>query len=155
MLTEMPFNVQMQLAKPAPSFRCDLPSANRKVKTSVYCFSFFGFLLFSFKNPPSCPWSLPPLGNDKKKSPPPVPTSYVETKPPQTRRSPHSPPPPLAGGGERQNLPLHLVGLVALAQAEGAGEVAGEELDLLDVGDQGLVDGLLVRGSAAVDLLLL
>ena len=47
------------------------------------------------------------------------------------------------------------MGLVALAQAEGAGEVAGEELDLLDVGDQGLIDGLLVRCSAGADLLLL
>ncbi len=54
-----------------------------------------------------------------------------------------------------KNLPLHFVGLVALAQAEGAGEVAGEELDLLDVGNQGLVDSLLVCRSAAVDLLLL
>lgn len=47
------------------------------------------------------------------------------------------------------------MGLVALSQAEGAGEVAGEELDLLDVGDEGLVNGLLVRGAGAVDLLLL
>ena len=54
-----------------------------------------------------------------------------------------------------RRLPLHRVGLVALPQAEGAGEVAGEELDLLDVGDEGLVDGLLVRGAGAGDLLLL
>jgi hypothetical protein len=52
-------------------------------------------------------------------------------------------------------LPLHLVGLVAGPQAEGAGEVAGEEVDLLDAGDQGLVDGLLVSSTVAVDLLLL
>lgn len=55
----------------------------------------------------------------------------------------------------RQNLPSHLVGLVAAPQAEGAGEVAGEHLNLLDVGNQSLVDGLLVSGAAAVDLLLL
>ena len=47
------------------------------------------------------------------------------------------------------------MGLVALAQAEGAGEVAGQELDLLDVGNQGLVDSLLVGSAGAVDLLLL
>jgi hypothetical protein len=47
------------------------------------------------------------------------------------------------------------VGLVTLAQAEGAGEVAGEVIDLLDVGNEGLVDGLLVGGAAAADLLLL
>lgn len=52
-------------------------------------------------------------------------------------------------------LPLHLVRLVTLAQAEGAGKVAGEEVDLLDAGNQSLVDGLLVSGAAAVDLLLL
>lgn len=45
--------------------------------------------------------------------------------------------------------------LVTPAQAEGASEVAGEHIDLLDVGDQGLVDGLLVGSTAAVDLLLL
>lgn len=53
------------------------------------------------------------------------------------------------------NLPLHLVGLVTLAQGERRGEVAGEELDLLDVGDEGLVDGLLVGNAAAGNLLLL
>lgn len=47
------------------------------------------------------------------------------------------------------------MGLVALPQAEGAGEVAGEHLNLLDVGNQSLVDSLLVSGAAAVDLLLL
>ena len=37
---------------------------------------------------------------------------------------------------EKSNrLPLHLVGLVALAQAEGAGQVAGEQVDLLDAGN--------------------
>jgi hypothetical protein len=47
------------------------------------------------------------------------------------------------------------VGLVTLSQAEGACEVAGQELDLLDVGDQSLVDGLLVGRTSAADLLLL
>lgn len=47
------------------------------------------------------------------------------------------------------------MGLVTLSQAEGAGEVAGEHVDLLDVANQGLVDGLLVGSTAAVDLLLL
>jgi hypothetical protein len=47
------------------------------------------------------------------------------------------------------------VGLVTLAQAEGACQVAGEELNLLDVGNQSLVDGLLVSRAAAADLLLL
>lgn len=47
------------------------------------------------------------------------------------------------------------MGLVALAEAEGGGEVGGEVVDLLDVGDQGLVDGLLVSGTAAGELLLL
>ncbi len=55
----------------------------------------------------------------------------------------------------RGHLPSHLVGLVALSQREGAGKVAGEHLDLLDAGNQGLIDGLLVGGTAAVDLLLL
>ena len=52
-------------------------------------------------------------------------------------------------------LPLHQVGLVALAEAERGGEVAGEHVDLLDVGNQRLVDGLLVSRAAARDLLLL
>lgn len=55
----------------------------------------------------------------------------------------------------RGRLPSHLVGLVALSQREGAGKVAGEHLDLLDAGNQSLVDRLLVGGTAAVDLLLL
>jgi len=53
------------------------------------------------------------------------------------------------------HLPGHLVGLVTLPQAEGAGEVGGQQIHLLDVGNQSLVDGLLVGGAAAVDLLLL
>ena len=53
------------------------------------------------------------------------------------------------------SLPLHLVGLVALAEAERGGEVAGEQVDLLDVGEQRLVDSLLVGRPAARDLLLL
>lgn len=56
---------------------------------------------------------------------------------------------------QAHNLPLHLVGLVTLAEGERRGEVAGEELDLLDVGDEGLVDGLLVGNAAAGNLLLL
>lgn len=47
------------------------------------------------------------------------------------------------------------MGLVALSQGEGASEVAGEKVNLLDAGDQGLVDGLLVGGTRAADLLLL
>lgn len=47
------------------------------------------------------------------------------------------------------------MGLVALAEAERGGEVAGEEVDLLDVGNQRLVDGLLVGRPAAGNLLLL
>lgn len=47
------------------------------------------------------------------------------------------------------------MGLVTLSQAEGASEVASQQVHLLDVGDQGLVDGLLVGSTAAVDLLLL
>jgi hypothetical protein len=53
------------------------------------------------------------------------------------------------------SLPLHLVGLVALAEAERGGEVASEHVDLLDVGEQRLVDSLLVGRPAARDLLLL
>lgn len=55
----------------------------------------------------------------------------------------------------KRNLPRHLVGLVALPQAEGAGEVAGQQIHLLDAGKQSLVDSLLVSSTAAVDLLLL
>ena len=47
------------------------------------------------------------------------------------------------------------MGLVALAEAERRGEVAGEHIDLLDVGQEGLVDGLLVRCPAGGNLLLL
>jgi hypothetical protein len=54
-----------------------------------------------------------------------------------------------------KNLPRHLVRLVTLPQAEGAAEVAGQQIHLLDAGKQGLVDGLLVSSAAAVDLLLL
>ena len=52
-------------------------------------------------------------------------------------------------------LPRHLVGLVTLSQAEGGSQVGGEVFDLLDASDQRLVDGLLVLGTAAADLLLL
>lgn len=52
-------------------------------------------------------------------------------------------------------LPLHLVGLVAVSEAEGGGEVAAEELLLLDAAEDGLVDGLLVAGTGAGNLLLL
>lgn len=47
------------------------------------------------------------------------------------------------------------MGLVALAEAERGGEVASEQVDLLDVGNQRLVDGLLVSRPTARDLLLL
>lgn len=47
------------------------------------------------------------------------------------------------------------MGLVTLPQAEGAGEVAGQQIHLLDAGKQSLVDSLLVSSTAAVDLLLL
>jgi len=47
------------------------------------------------------------------------------------------------------------VGLVTLAQAERRGEVAGKEVDLLNGGNERLVDALLVSSSAAADLLLL
>jgi hypothetical protein len=47
------------------------------------------------------------------------------------------------------------VGLVAVPEAEGAGEVAAEEGLLLDGGQDGLVDGLLVAGTSAGNLLLL
>jgi len=47
------------------------------------------------------------------------------------------------------------VGLVTLSQREGSGEVAGKELDLLDAGDKGLVDSLLVLHAVLANLLLL
>jgi hypothetical protein len=47
------------------------------------------------------------------------------------------------------------VGLVAVPEAERGGEVAAEELLLLDGGQDALIDGLLVRGTGAGDLLLL
>lgn len=53
------------------------------------------------------------------------------------------------------NLPNHLVGLVALAQAEGRSQVAGKVLLLLDVGQQRLVDHLLVCCAAGGNLGLL
>jgi hypothetical protein len=52
-------------------------------------------------------------------------------------------------------LPLHLVGLVATAQAESRGEVAAEHVDLLDVRQKRLVDRLLVRHPGAGNRLLL
>ena len=45
--------------------------------------------------------------------------------------------------------------LVALPQAEGGAEVRGEELLLLNGGDEGLVHRLLVVGAASGELLLL
>jgi hypothetical protein len=47
------------------------------------------------------------------------------------------------------------VRLVTLSQAEAGSEVGGEKLFLLDVGQKSLVDGLLVTGTGAGDLLLL
>lgn len=47
------------------------------------------------------------------------------------------------------------MGLVAVAEGEACGEVASEELLLLDRGQEGLVDGLLVSSTGAGDLLLL
>lgn len=52
-------------------------------------------------------------------------------------------------------LPLHLMWLVALAKAERRSQIAGKVVDLLDVGQEGLVNGLLVRYPAAGHLLLL
>lgn len=52
-------------------------------------------------------------------------------------------------------LPLHLVGLVTVPEAESAGEVAAKEVLLLDGGQDGLVNGLLVAGAGAGNLLLL
>lgn len=62
---------------------------------------------------------------------------------------------PLPTNNSLTYLPLHLVGLVTLAQAERRAEVARKELDLLDVGQQGLVDRLLVRCPGGGNLLLL
>lgn len=53
------------------------------------------------------------------------------------------------------HLPLHLVGLVAVPEAEGGGEVAAKEVLLLDACQDGLVDGLLVIGAVTGNLLLL
>lgn len=47
------------------------------------------------------------------------------------------------------------MGLVAVAKAESGGEVAAQELLLLDGAEDGLVDGLLVSGAGAGNLLLL
>lgn len=47
------------------------------------------------------------------------------------------------------SLELHLVWAVALAERERRGKVAGEELLLLDGGEDSLVDCLLVGGTAA------
>lgn len=61
-----------------------------------------------------------------------------------------NPRPPL-----RTFLPLHLVGLVTVAEAEGGGEVGAQELLLLDAAEDGLVDGLLVGGTGGGNNLLL
>lgn len=47
------------------------------------------------------------------------------------------------------------MGLVAIPEGEAGREVAGEELLLLDVGQKGLVNGLLVSSAGAGNLLLL
>ena len=47
------------------------------------------------------------------------------------------------------------MGLVTVAEAEAGGEVAAKEVLLLDGGQDGLVDGLLVAGTGAGNLLLL
>lgn len=60
-----------------------------------------------------------------------------------------------AAASSQHRLPLHLVGLVAVPEAERGGEVAAEELLLLDGGEDALIDGLLVRSTGAGDLLLL
>ena len=130
MLTDA-FNVQMQLAKPAQFRGFTVPRPRPQTATANRNLSVYRFFN---------PW---PLRWNNKTSPLLIPPS------------PEAIPPPFPSRDGEENLPLHLVGLVALAQAERAGEVAGEELDLLDVGDQSLVDGLLVRRPAAVDLLLL
>ena len=66
--------------------------------------------------------------------------------PPQSLPNPRPP---------RHNLPLHLVGLVTVPEVERGGEVAAEQALLLDVGEDGLVNGLLVAGTGAGNLLLL
>lgn len=77
---------------------------------------------------------------------------------------PQIPPHPCSSLGETvdgvprpqaEYLPQHLMGLVTLPQAEGAGKVGSQHVDLLDVGEQRLVNGLLVGSTAAVDCLLL
>ena len=60
-----------------------------------------------------------------------------------------------AAAASRTFLPLHLVGLVTGPKAEGSGEVAAQELLLLDAAEDGLVDGLLVSGTGGGNLLLL
>jgi len=45
------------------------------------------------------------------------------------------------------------VGLVARSEAEGGAEVGDEERLLLEAGEDGAVDGLLVLGAAGGDLL--
>jgi hypothetical protein len=47
------------------------------------------------------------------------------------------------------------VGLVTVPEAEGSGEVAAQELLLLDDAEDGLVDGLLVSGTGGGNNLLL
>lgn len=68
---------------------------------------------------------------------------YRKPRPAAPTRNPHAP------------LPLHLMWLVALAKAERRSQIAGKVVDLLDVGQEGLVNGLLVRYPAAGHLLLL
>jgi len=68
---------------------------------------------------------------------------------------PYHKPHPSLPYSSTSDLPLHLVGLVTLAEAERGSKVAGEHVNLLDVGDQGLVDGLLVGYPGAGHLLLL
>lgn len=47
------------------------------------------------------------------------------------------------------------MGLVAVSEVEGSAEVAAEVVLLLDAGEDVLVDGLLVAGTSAGNLLLL
>lgn len=47
------------------------------------------------------------------------------------------------------------MGLVTVPEVERGGEVAAEQALLLDVGEDGLVNGLLVAGTGAGNLLLL